>query len=87
VLDWVDKARALASFTLLRGKLGRTYKASDPDLRAGVAELCERSVEQAVLLLERLDVGVGVRLRGLECHICIGDFWYRGARRTDEHSY
>jgi hypothetical protein len=43
-------------------------------LRTGVAELCERSVEQAVLFFERLDIGVCVCLCGLESHVCIGDF-------------
>lgn len=61
--------------------MGKTYESRDADLCSGVAELCERSVEQAVLLPERLDIGVRVRFRGLECHICIGDLrdWRTGA--------
>jgi hypothetical protein len=46
-------------------------------LRASVAELRERSVEQAVLFPERFDIGVCVRLSGLESHVCIGDLWDR----------
>jgi hypothetical protein len=57
------------------GMMGRTYESGDAHLGAGVTELCERSVEQAVLLPERLDVGVGVSFRSLEGHVCIGDFW------------
>lgn len=58
----------------------RTYEAGDADLGSSVAELCERSVKQAVLLPERFDIGVRVRLRGLECHICVGDLgdWRAG---------
>jgi hypothetical protein len=51
-----------------------TYEASNTNLRTGVAELCERSVEQAVLFFERFDIGVCVRLCGLESHVCIGYF-------------
>ena len=56
-------------------ELGRTYESSDANLCTGVTELGERSVEQSVLLPERLDIGIRMRLRGLECHICIGDLW------------
>jgi hypothetical protein len=34
-----------------------TYKASNADLSAGVAELGERSMEQTILLPERLHIG------------------------------
>lgn len=54
---------------------GRAYESSDANLCTSVAELGERSVEQAVLLPKRLDIGICMSLRGLECHICIGDFW------------
>lgn len=63
-VSWIDS-----------GELRRTYESSDANLCTGVTELGERSVEQSVLLPERLDIGISMRLRGLECHICISDLW------------
>ena len=54
-------------------ELGRTYESSNANLGTSVAELCECSVEETVLLPEMFDIGVCVRLSGLECHICVGD--------------
>lgn len=63
-----------------------TYETGDTDLRAGVAELRERSVEQTVLLSERFDVCIGVRLCGLEGHVCISDLWdWRAERSLSAH--
>jgi hypothetical protein len=55
--------------------VGRTYEARDAYLGSGIAELGERSMEEAVLLPEWFDIGVRVGLCGLECHVCIGDLW------------
>ena len=63
-VSWIDLRE-------LRG----IYESSDAHLRASVTKLGERSVEQAVLLPKRLDIGICMSLRGLECHICIGDLW------------
>ena len=52
-----------------------TYESSNANLRTSVTKLRECSVEQAVLLPERLYIGICVGFRGLECHICIGDLW------------
>lgn len=80
MLDWLE--------WILSWTVGGTYESRDADLCAGVTELCERSVEQAVLLPERLDIGVRVRFCSLECHVCISDFWdwRAGADRLAEHN-
>jgi hypothetical protein len=62
--------------------LRRTYEACDAYLCASIAELGESSVEQTVLLPEWFDIGVCVSLSGLECHVCVGDLWYRRADNT-----
>lgn len=48
--------------------------ACDGDLSAGVAELREGGVEEAVLLAEGLDIGAGVCDLGLEGHVGVCDF-------------
>jgi hypothetical protein len=60
-----------------------THKASNSDLSAGVAKLRERGVEQTILLPEGLHIGI-CTLGGLEGHIRIGYFRYRGAEWTDQ---
>ena len=62
---------------------GKTYKASDAYLCSSVTELCERGVEKPILLPERLDISICMRLRSLESHICISDFWNRRAGRNN----
>ena len=62
--------------------VGRTYESGDAYLRTGVAELGKSSVEEAVLLPERLDIGIRVRFRRLECHVCISDLWDWRADKT-----
>jgi hypothetical protein len=52
-------------------------------LSAGVAELRERRMEQTILLPEGLHIGI-CTLGGLEGHIRIGYFRYRGAEWTDQ---
>ena len=77
-------------------RLGMTYESSNANLRTSVTKLRECSVEQAVLLPERLYIGICVGFRGLECHICIGDLWdrragayvsvqWRGGQRVVDH--
>jgi hypothetical protein len=51
-----------------------TYESSDTNLSARVAELRERSMEQTILLPERLDIGICC-FSHLELHISVGDFW------------
>ena len=51
-----------------------TYESSNTNLSARVAELRERSMEQTILLPERLDIGICC-FSHLELHISVGDFW------------
>lgn len=52
-----------------------------------VAELRKSSVEQAVLLPERLDIGIRVCLFCLKLHVCVGDFRYRRAGSTGQQCH
>ena len=51
-----------------------TYESSNTNLSARVSELRERSMEQTILLPERLDIGICC-FSHLELHISVGDFW------------
>ena len=78
-MNWMRFVRIYVCDGCFWGRWGESYEACDAYLRSGVTELCECSVEEAVLLPERFDIGIRVRFRSLEGHVCISDLWDRRA--------